>query len=513
MDISEQIASQWAARRKEFEVVWWLLPRIPQEEIEEDVAAKLQSRITACLLMTPFHAESGKQVGLILAQQFGFHLEKLVQLQQLLAEQLLRELDQAQVAWLAPRLISFWAAMTVGFGQAMQQFYTAEQATQQQKLLAEFQQLTAQVRESEERFAALFEGSAQPVFLHENGRILTINHAITQTFGYTVQDLVGEKVQTLIQTMTIPTEQAKIIKQMEGEQERPYFTQCLTKKGTAVAVEAAARQNLSGQILSCMSKLMKLAISGKGGVGKTTLAALLAQAYADAGQQVLAVDADPSPCLAGALGFPAGLRAQLHPIVEMDELIAERTGARPGSMGGFFTLNPRVDDIPERFSVVHRGVRLLEMGAVELGGSGCICPESAMLKTLFTHLLFRKDDVLILDMYAGVEHLGRATVDFVDALLIVVEPTRRSLGTAMQIKKLAQDIGLERFWLVGNKVQNEAERAFLQREAPDLPLLGVLPMDPAVLEADRLGLAVYDHVPALRQSALQMAGQLDSLNN
>lgn len=241
MDISEQIASQWAARRKEFEVVWWLLPRIPQEEIEEDVAAKLQSRITACLLMTPFHAESGKQVGLILAQQFGFHLEKLVQLQQLLAEQLLRELDQAQVAWLAPRLISFWAAMTVGFGQAMQQFYTAEQATQQQKLLAEFQQLTAQVRESEERFAALFEGSAQPVFLHENGRILTINHAITQTFGYTVQDLVGEKVQTLIQTMTIPTEQAKIIKQMEGEQERPYFTQCLTKKGTAVAVEAAAR--------------------------------------------------------------------------------------------------------------------------------------------------------------------------------------------------------------------------------------------------------------------------------
>lgn len=258
---------------------------------------------------------------------------------------------------------------------------------------------------------------------------------------------------------------------------------------------------------------MKLAISGKGGVGKTTLAALLAQAYADAGQQVLAVDADPSPCLAGALGFPAGLRAQLHPIVEMDELIAERTGARPGSMGGFFTLNPRVDDIPERFSVVHRGVRLLEMGAVELGGSGCICPESAMLKTLFTHLLFRKDDVLILDMYAGVEHLGRATVDFVDALLIVVEPTRRSLGTAVQIKKLAQDIGLERFWLVGNKVQNEAERAFLQREAPDLPLLGVLPMDPAVLEADRLGLAVYDHVPALRESALHMVRQLDSLNN
>jgi CO dehydrogenase maturation factor len=115
---------------------------------------------------------------------------------------------------------------------------------------------------------------------------------------------------------------------------------------------------------------------------------------------------------------------ELKPIAEMDALIEERTGAKPGTVGGFFTLNPRVDDIPERFSVLHRGVRLLEMGSVDLGGSGCICPESAMLKTLFTHLLFRKDDILLLDMYAGVEHLGRATVDFVDAMLVVVEPTR-----------------------------------------------------------------------------------------
>ncbi|MDX1378848.1 MAG: ArsA-related P-loop ATPase, partial [Anaerolineales bacterium] len=160
---------------------------------------------------------------------------------------------------------------------------------------------------------------------------------------------------------------------------------------------------------------MKIAITGKGGVGKTTVTALLAQTYADASRDVLAVDADPSPCLAGALGFPTELRERLHPISEMDALIEERTGAKPGTVGGFFTLNPRVDDIPERFSVIHRGVRLLEMGAVDLGGSGCICPESAMLKALFTHLLFQEDDILLLDMYAGVEHLGRATVDFVDA--------------------------------------------------------------------------------------------------
>lgn len=258
---------------------------------------------------------------------------------------------------------------------------------------------------------------------------------------------------------------------------------------------------------------MKLAISGKGGVGKTTLAALLAQGYADAGREVLAVDADPAPCLAGALGFPDTVRERLHPIAEMDELITERTGARPGTVGGFFTLNPRVDDIPQRFAVAHRGVRLLEMGSVDVGGTGCICPESAMLKTLFTHLLFRKDDVLLLDMYAGVEHLGRATVDFVDALLVVVEPTRRSLSTAAQIKKLANDIGLERLWLVGNKLRDDEERQFLTRETPGIPLLGFLPADLAVQEADRLGVPVYDHVQALQVAAKRIADNLeDELN-
>ncbi|MBI5946000.1 MAG: AAA family ATPase [Chloroflexi bacterium] len=254
---------------------------------------------------------------------------------------------------------------------------------------------------------------------------------------------------------------------------------------------------------------MKLAITGKGGVGKTTLTALLAQAYADQGRDVLAVDADPSPCLAGALGFPEELRAQLHPIAEMDSLIEERTGAKPGTVGGFFTINPRVDDIPERFSILHRGVRLLEMGSVELGGSGCICPEAAMLKTLFTHLLFRKDNVLLLDMYAGVEHLGRATVDFVDAMLIVVEPTRRSLGTAAQIKKLANDIGLKRLYLVGNKVRNEDEAKFLETETPGLPVLGFLAADMKVQEADRLNIPVYDHVPALKDAAEKILKRLD----
>jgi len=258
---------------------------------------------------------------------------------------------------------------------------------------------------------------------------------------------------------------------------------------------------------------MKIAITGKGGVGKTTLTALLAQTYADASRDVLAVDADPSPCLAGALGFPPELCANLHPIAEMDALIEERTGAKPGTVGGFFTLNPRVDDIPERFSVLYRGVRLLEMGSVELGGSGCICPEAAMLKTLFTHLLFRKDEILLLDMYAGVEHLGRATVDFVDAMLVVVEPTRRSLGTAAQIKKLANDIGLKRLYLVGNKVRNEDEAKFLENETPGLPVLGYLPADLKVQEADRLGIPVYDYVESLKISAEQINQKINELTN
>lgn len=180
----------------------------------------------------------------------------------------------------------------------------------------------------------------------------------------------------------------------------------------------------------------KIAITGKGGVGKTTLAALLAHIYAEAGHPVIAIDADPAASLAYALGLPEELAAQVSPIVEMEELIYERTGAKPGTSGGFFTLNPRVDDIPDRFSVLHRGVRLLQLGTVSKGGSGCICPESAVLKTLVTYVILYRNEVMILDMDAGVEHLGRATASEVDAFLIVAEPGRRSLSTARTIQRL-----------------------------------------------------------------------------
>ena len=127
---------------------------------------------------------------------------------------------------------------------------------------------------------------------------------------------------------------------------------------------------------------MKIAVAGKGGVGKTTVTALLAHHFAQAGRPVLAIDADPSPCLGPALGFPDAKLLELRPIAEMGELIAERTGTSAKSAAGFFRLNPNVADLPERFSVVHRGIRLLLLGAVQEGGSGCICPASALLKEL-----------------------------------------------------------------------------------------------------------------------------------
>lgn len=253
----------------------------------------------------------------------------------------------------------------------------------------------------------------------------------------------------------------------------------------------------------------KIAITGKGGVGKTTLAALLAHIYAEAGQPVIAIDADPAASLAYALGMPPEVAAQIAPIAEMEDLIFERTGAKPGTSGGFFKINPRVDDLPDRFSVLHRGIRLLQLGAISAGGSGCICPESAVLKSLVTHLILYRDEVMILDMDAGVEHLGRATANAVDAFLIVVEPGRRSLGTAQTIQRLAADIGVSRCYVVGNKVRDEADRDFIRRSLTDLPLIGFLSAHPRAVEADMRGEAIFDVVPELVAEARQIAAAFD----
>ena len=257
--------------------------------------------------------------------------------------------------------------------------------------------------------------------------------------------------------------------------------------------------------------VLKLAITGKGGVGKTTLSALLAHVFAERGQKVLAIDADPATGLAAACGVPPEEAAAIVPVVDMEDLIYERTGARKGEIGGFFKLNPRVDDIPERFALSRDGIRILTMGTVKSGGTGCLCPENALLRSLVTHLLLRRDEVLILDMEAGVEHLGRGTASAVDALIVVVEPGRRSIQTANTIRSLAEDLAIERLYLVGNKTTSEEDRTFIAGLLPEFEVLGNLPSDPKAIESDRLGRAVFEMAPQLVVEANAIIDRLTSM--
>jgi len=259
-----------------------------------------------------------------------------------------------------------------------------------------------------------------------------------------------------------------------------------------------------------MTPLSKIAISGKGGVGKTTLSALLAHIYAERGREVTVIDADPVGGLAQALGFPDRLVAKVTPISEMEDLIYERTGAKPGTSGGFFTMNPRVDDIPERFSVSHEGIRFLRLGTIEIGGSGCICPESALLKALVTHLLLYREEMLILDMEAGVEHLGRATAQAVDAFLVVLEPGRRSLTTAERVRQLAQDIGIDHVYAVGNKIRDDHDWEFLTEKSPVKPL-GYISTNRELRDADMRGQGIYQAAPKSVEEVRKLVAALEAM--
>ena len=242
---------------------------------------------------------------------------------------------------------------------------------------------------------------------------------------------------------------------------------------------------------NCAKKMpMKIAITGKGGVGKTLLASLLSRAFAESGYSVLAIDVDPDSNLAATLGFPHP--EKITPLSEMHDLIEERTGARPGQAATYFRLNPKVDDLPEKYCVEYNGIRLMVMGRIKKGGSGCYCSESTLLQALVTHLLLARDEVVILDMEAGIEHLGRATAKAVDKLIVVVEPGRRSIETAYRINKLAQDIGLQKIAIVANKIRSQSEREFLISNLPNFQFLGFIPYDQAIVDADLANLSPVD---------------------
>jgi CO dehydrogenase maturation factor len=235
---------------------------------------------------------------------------------------------------------------------------------------------------------------------------------------------------------------------------------------------------------------MKIAITGKGGVGKTTLSSLLIQHIAGNGKRVIAIDADPDSNLASALGFRD--IEKITPISEMEELIEERTGAKPGASGGIFKINPKVDDLPEKLWLEKGNIRLMVMGTVKSGGSGCVCPEHALLKNLVSHLVFYRDEVLVMDMEAGIEHIGRGTAGNVDMFIMVVEPGKRSIETAHNIKKLVSDLGIKKVGIVGSKIRNEKDREYIKDKLKDedIRILGFIPYNEGLIEADMEGEAV-----------------------
>ncbi|UCF86615.1 MAG: AAA family ATPase [Nitrospiraceae bacterium] len=254
---------------------------------------------------------------------------------------------------------------------------------------------------------------------------------------------------------------------------------------------------------------MKIAITGKGGVGKTTLSALLSHIFSSEGRRVVAVDADPDANLPQALGVSPVESEKIKPIAEIEELIEERTGAKPGAMGGIFKINPRVDDIPEGYGHRSDGITLLVMGKSKTAASGCYCPENALLRRLLKHLIVERDEVVIVDMEAGIEHLTRGTAEGVDAFIVVVEPGQRSLQTAFQVKKLAQELGVKKVFVVANKVRNENDVSFIRNAVGDMALVGTMSFSDNIMEADIKGLPSYKASETVVSEARKIKASLE----
>ncbi len=255
---------------------------------------------------------------------------------------------------------------------------------------------------------------------------------------------------------------------------------------------------------------MKIAITGKGGVGKTTFAATLARLYAEEGRTVLAADVDPDANLGLALGFPEEILDSIIPISKMRRLIEERTGAGPDNQ--MYKLNPKVDDIPDTYSKVYNGVKLLLLGTVETGGGGCVCPEHVMLKRIINHLILRSNDVVIMDMEAGLEHLGRGTCESMEQFVVVIEPGARSVQTYKNVKRLAEDLGVKKVRVVANKVRGTEDEEFVRSKIPTEDLLGFIHYNPEVIDADRQGKSPYDVSESAKEEIRKIKEILDQSN-
>lgn len=232
---------------------------------------------------------------------------------------------------------------------------------------------------------------------------------------------------------------------------------------------------------------MKIAVTGKGGVGKTTLSAMLSCIYSSEGKNVIAVDADPDSNLASAFGVNKDVFSKIRPIAELTDLIEDRTGARPGSSGGIFKLNPKVDDIPEEYGYKIDNITLLITGKSKEAASGCYCPENAFLRRLLKHLIEDRNEVVIVDMEAGIEHLTRGTAESVDAFIVVVEPGQRSIQTAHTVKNMAEKLGVKNVFVVANKIKGEEELKFIKKWIGGMKFLGEISFSDFLIKADMKG--------------------------
>jgi CO dehydrogenase maturation factor len=244
---------------------------------------------------------------------------------------------------------------------------------------------------------------------------------------------------------------------------------------------------------------MKIAVAGKGGVGKTLISSTLARLLARDGYNVLAIDADPNINLAAALGVPKGEADKIVPISENDILIKEKTGVAPGeSIGRVFNMAPKVGDIVEKFGIAAPdGVNLLVMGTVKAGNSGCMCGANALLRALIQHILIQRGEVVVMDMEAGLEHLGRGTARRMDVMLAVVEPSMKAIETAGRVMKLAREIEVKDVIAVGNKVSSGDERNLIEQAMKELriPVAAYIPFDRNVSDSDMRGTPLIDYEP------------------
>ena len=239
---------------------------------------------------------------------------------------------------------------------------------------------------------------------------------------------------------------------------------------------------------------MKIAVTGKGGVGKSTISAMLCHLARADNNQVLAVDADPDTNLAFSLGIPSDEVKNIVPVSCNQSLIEERTGAKIKKFGQIFKLNPKVDDVVDILGTHYSGINLIVMGAIQTAGSGCACPENVFLKSLLSEILLNRNEYIIIDMEAGIEHLGRGTAKSVDLLIIVSEPSPQSVNTAKSIRKFAEQLGVENIRYVGNKTQNQDDIAYLYEQLGIDLFLGVIPFDNRITQLERKELPLYANI-------------------